>query len=321
MSEEIRFETVTNGETRLRVAVTGRGPLILCVHGWPELWYSWRYQLPALAKAGYTVAALDVRGYGGSSRPHPVDAYTLRELAGDVKAVIDQLGAGAAILIGHDWGAPIVWNTALLHPGAVRAVAGLSVPWRPPAAGATGTLHDIYEGRFFYQTYFQAEGTAEAELEADVRDSLWRVYWALSGDAPLDKWIEEKPADARLLDGLDAPTTLPAWLQDEDLDVYAAAFTASGFRGPINRYRASKLDGEDLIGLAGAHIAQPACFIAGECDVVRHFVPGLDLYEDPGAACDDFRGATLIAGAGHWVQQEAADATNDALLTFLRSIE
>jgi pimeloyl-ACP methyl ester carboxylesterase len=115
--------TVQNGSISLRVALQGSGPLILCVHGWPELWYSWRHQMRHFAELGYTVAAMDVRGYGGSDKPAPVEAYTLAELAGDAAAVVRDLSEKPAILVGHDWGAPIAYATALLHPDQVAAVA------------------------------------------------------------------------------------------------------------------------------------------------------------------------------------------------------
>jgi pimeloyl-ACP methyl ester carboxylesterase len=315
------FIKVENGGVSLNVAVKGEGPLILCVHGWPELWYSWRHQIERFAGRGYKVAAMDVRGYGGSSKPPEIAAYSMRNLASDVAAVIDALGGGAAILFGHDWGAPIVWNTALLHPGKVSAVAGLSVPYFPRGEASLLTaVRAIYAGRFFYQIYFQPEGVAEAELEADVATSLRKIYFALSGDAPVDKWLETKPADARLLDGMTDPQPFPAWLSARDLDVYVEAFRAGGFRGPLNRYRAQEIDFADLADLAGASITQPACFVGGERDAVRHFIPGGDLYATPGAACADFRGSTIVPGAGHWVQQEAPEAVNAALEAFLAAL-
>ncbi len=314
----MEFREIENGEIVLRVALSGHGPVILCVHGWPELWYSWRHQLRHFAERGYTVAAMDVRGYGGSSKPHAIEAYRMTELCADVAAVARALSDEPVVLFGHDWGAPIVWNTALRHPESVRAVAGLSVPYLP--AGDIGTLdlfRGIYAGRFFYQLYFQEEGVVEAEVEGDFETALRKIYFSLSGDAPLDDWLKNKPADASLLDGMVDPRPFPEWMSEEDLGVYVDAFTAGGFRGPINRYRAQNLDVAESGPLRGLPVEQPACFVGGERDAVRRFVPGMDLYADPGAACADFRGSTIIAGAGHWVQQEAPEATNEALQRFL----
>ncbi|HEX3918270.1 MAG TPA: alpha/beta hydrolase [Caulobacteraceae bacterium] len=315
------FVTVHNGDIALNVAVKGEGPLILCVHGWPELWYSWRHQIEHFAARGYKVAAMDVRGYGGSSKPSAIAAYTMMELASDVAAVIDALGGGRAILFGHDWGAPIVWNTALLYPDKVSAVAGLSVPYFPRGEASLLTaVRMIYAGRFFYQLYFQAEGVAEAELEADIPVSLSKIYFALSGGATPDKWIEVKPGDAGLLDGMVDPQPFPAWLSAADLAVYVEAFKAGGFRGPLNRYRAQDIDHAELEPLAGALVTQPALFIGGERDAVRHFIPGGDLYADPDASLADARGSVIISEVGHWVQQEAPEATNAALEAFLAGL-
>lgn len=315
----MNFVEVTRGEITLRVALEGDGPVLLCVHGWPELWYSWRHQMRYFAARGYRVAAMDVRGYGGSSKPREVAAYTMKELTADVAAVAQSLSTEPVVLLGHDWGAPIVWNTALRYPQLVRAVAGLSVPYLP--AGDVMMLDQweaLYPDRFFYQLYFQQPGMVEAEVESDYRGALRKIYYALSGNAPQDGWLKAKPRTARLLDGLADPQPFPEWMSEDDLNVYVEAFTAGGFHGPINRYRAQVLDFEESAAFRGKSIRQPACFIGGAKDAVRHFVPGGDLYADPGAACEDFRGATIIPGIGHWVQQEAPAETNAALEEFLR---
>ena len=317
----MNFVQVQNGPINLNVAVAGDGPLILCVHGFPELWYSWRHQISHFSRLGYKMAALDVRGYGGSSKPREIAAYTIRNLASDVAAVIDQLGGGTAILFGHDWGAPIVWNTALLHPDKVTAVAGLSVPFIPRGpAPFIDMVKPIYKDRFFYQLYFQEEGVAEAEFEADIPGALRKTYFAISGAAPLNKWLEHKPADAKLLDGMIDPQPFPDWMSEQDLGVYVEAFRAGGFRGPLNRYRAQNMDFQELAELAGKPVTQPSCFIGGERDAVRAFIPGMDLYANPGMACTDFRGSTILPGIGHWVQQEAPSETNAALEEFLKGV-
>jgi pimeloyl-ACP methyl ester carboxylesterase len=317
----VDFVTVHNGPIDLNVAVSGSGPLIVCVHGFPELWYSWRHQIAHFAAQGFRVAALDVRGYGRSSKPRDVAAYTLRHLASDVVAVIEQMGDGPAILFGHDWGAPIVWHTALLHPAKIRAVAGLSVPFFPRGnAPFIDLVRAAYSGRFFYQIYFQQEGVAEAELESDIAGALRKMYFALSGAAPLNKWLEPKSPEAKLLDGLIDPQPFPGWMSESDLGIYADAFRAGGFRGPLNRYRAQAIDFGELAELSGQNIVQPSTFIAGERDPVRAFIPGLDLYANPGIACADFRGSTIMPDIGHWVQQEAPRESNEALESFVRGL-
>jgi pimeloyl-ACP methyl ester carboxylesterase len=313
---------VDNGDITLRVEVTGDGPAVLCVPGWPELASSWSHQVSHLAHRGYRVAALDVRGYGGSSVPREVERYTLRELSGDVAAVASALGDGPFVLVGHDWGAPIAWTTAIRHPDRVCAVAGLSVPYTPPMATSVIDLFDqLYAGRFFYMLYFQEPGVAEAAFEADLRAALKRVYFALSGEAPVNSLLIDAPRDAALLSLLPEPPDGPlSFLADADLDRVVSTFERTGLTGAFNRYRALALDADTSTDIVGATVDQPSCFIAGELDPVRSMVPGVDLFADPGAGCTDFRGTTLIGAAGHWVQQEAPRAVNDALDTFLDSL-
>jgi pimeloyl-ACP methyl ester carboxylesterase len=322
MATEPTFEHIETNGIRLRVAVEGDGPLIVMVHGWPESWYSWRHQIPALAAAGYRVAVPDVRGYGDSDKPQAKEAYAIKEMCADVAGLIDALGEERAILVGHDWGAPIVWNTALFHPDKVRAVAGLSVPHtgRGPMPRVE-LFKQLYKDRFFYQLYFQAEGVAEAELEADIRTSLRKIYYWISGDGMKAKLRPNKDPDAGLLDNLPDPDPFPAWLSDEELDYYVAQFEKSGFRGPINRYRTAELDFEQQAAIADSKIEQPTAFIAGTLEPVLAFIPGVDMIEVMRNHVTDLRLVRLIDGAGHWVQQEAPDEVNAALLEFLGTLD
>ncbi len=322
MGSDITTTHVETNGIRLRVAVEGDGPLVILVHGWPELWYSWRHQIPALAAAGWRVVAPDMRGYGGSDKPHEVEAYGMRTLTADVVGLIDAFGEERAVLVGHDWGAPICWHTALLHPGRVRAVAGLSVPFFPRGPVSPIQMYrTLYADRFFYQLYFQEEGVAEAELEADVRTALRKIYYGASGDAegppPVDGG---KHPSQSLLEGRIDPDPFPAWMSEDDLDYFVAAFEEGGFRGPINRYRCQQRDWEELTELTGAKIRQPSFFIAGSRDLVRNLIPGTDLYVDPGAHCTDFRGQVVIERKGHWIQQEAPEEVTEALLGFLGEV-
>jgi pimeloyl-ACP methyl ester carboxylesterase len=323
MADSFTLQYFDANGIRIRAAVEGEGPLVIMVHGWPELWYSWRHQIRTIAAAGYRVVAPDVRGYGGSDKPHHIEAYDMLQLTADVAGLIDALGEDQANLVGHDWGAPICWNTALLFPERIRAVAGLSVPYFPRGEISAIELYKrIHAKRFFYQLYFQQEGVAEAEFEADVRAALRKVYYMGSGDrskAVMGAVAAKKTGDD-MLGGLPDPDPFPDWLTEADLDYYAAAFEAGGFRGPFNRYRAQQRDWEILADLAGRTVDQPSCFIAGALDPVRGFVPGLDLYQSAGAYCTDYRGTTLIDGEGHWIQQEAPDAVNRALVEFLATL-
>jgi len=319
--DSFTLRTIKTNGISLRAAVEGEGPLVILVHGWPELWYTWRHQIRPIARAGYRVVAPDMRGYGGSDKPADVTAYDMANLMADVVGIIDALGEQTAILIGHDWGAPICWNTATLHSARISAVAGLSVPHSRRGKGAVIDLwRQIYQGKFFYQNYFQAEGVAEAELEADVRTSLRKIYYGLSGNIPsMENWLQRPPGGG-LLQGLVDPDPFPGWLSANELDYFVENFQAGGFRGPINRYRNQNRD-YDMLPMMGANpVAQPACFIAGAKDMVRAFVPGHDTYKNAAINCTDLRVNTVIDGVGHWVGEEAPDQVNAALLEFLGSL-
>ena len=322
MSIAPQFETLETNGVRLRVALAGSGPLVVLVHGWPESWYSWRHQIPALVAAGYRIAAPDVRGYGGSDKPAEIPAYSLKTLAGDVTGLVPALGEKSAIFIGHDWGAPIVWNAALFFPERVRAVAGLSVPHtgRGPLPSIQ-LMQRMHRGRFFYQLYFQTPGVAEAEFEADVRTALRKVYYWASGDFARSGIKIDKPADATMLQGLPDPQPFPAWLSEADLDYYTGEFQRSGFRGPLNRYRCSEIDWADQEPFKDAKITQPAAFIAGTLEPVLRFLPGVDMVELMKKAMADLRLVEMIEGGGHWIQQEKPAETTAALLKFLKLVD
>ena len=322
-SDAFSFQQLETNGISVRAVVEGAGPLVIMVHGFPELWYSWRHQIRPIAQAGFKVVVPDVRGYGESDKPHPIEAYDMISLTNDVVGLIDALGEDQAILFGHDWGAPICWNTAALHPERVAAVAGLSVPFfqRGPQS-SIDNWKALYGDGFFYQLYFQEEGVAEAAFEADIRTALRKVYYAISGDgehAPLHSLSATEPLEDLLATMVD-PDPFPAWLTDEDLDYYTEAFASGGFRGPLNRYRAQQRDWELLPQLSELEVQQPSYFIGGALDPVRTFVPGTDLYAAPEANCTDFRGSTIIDGEGHWIQQEAPEEVTRLLLRFLEEV-
>src|SRR3984893_8068208 len=154
----------TNG-IRMHVAEAGSGPLVVLLHGFPESWYSWRHQLTALSDAGFHAVAPDQRGYGQTDRPGDIAAYSMFHPAGDLCGWLDALGEGQAVVVGHDWGAPVAWHTALFRPDRLRGVAGLSVPFRPGRERAPQAVQRAPLGDRFYQIYFQQPGVAEADLE------------------------------------------------------------------------------------------------------------------------------------------------------------
>ena len=315
------LQMIDAGAVRLRVAIQGTGPLIVLIHGFPESWYSWRHQITALANAGYRVAAPDVRGYGGSDKPDAIEAYSIKDVCADVDGLIAALGADQAVVAGHDWGAAIAWGTAQFHPDRVAAVAGLSVPHLGRGSMPSIQLfRQIYKDRFFYQLYFQDAGVAEAELEADIRTALRKVYYTSSGDGHRANARIENPAGPGWLDRMTDPKELPPWLTEADLDYYVSQFRASGFRGPLNRYRTSEIDFAQKAPFEGKQIAQPAAFVAGTHDAVLRMVPGVDMVELMRPQLADLRTVRLIEGAGHWVQQERPAEVNAALLEFLATL-
>jgi pimeloyl-ACP methyl ester carboxylesterase len=315
---EITHRVVETNGIRMHAAEAGRGPLVVLCHGFPESWYSWRHQLIALAQAGYHAVAPDQRGYGQTTAPEPIEHYTLLHLVGDIVGLVDALGEKTAVIAGHDWGAPVAWHTALLHPRRVRAVAGLSVPYTRGRVG-TMTRQENFGDNFWYWVYFQQPGVAEAELEADLRKSLRMIYFVVSGDIPEEMRPVKKPATAKFLDGMTDPERFPSWVTEEDLDYYVAQYQQSGFRGPLNWYRNIDRNIEITPQLETAKIEQPSFFIAGNKDPVLSFGRGnwVSKMDD---LVTDMRGKVFIEGAGHWVQMERPAEVNEALLGFLKSV-
>jgi len=318
------FQMIDTGRAKLRAAVQGDGSLVIMVHGFPESWYSWRHQIGPVAEAEYRVAALDVRGYGGSDRLEPVEAYSMEALTGDVAGVAEALAPGdKAILIGHDWGAPIVWNTALTRPDVISAVAGLSVPYTGvPNRPFTEIFTEAFtsKGIFFYQAWFQNVGPPEAEAEADVRGFLRKFYYGICGDAPPGTW-PMKAHGASLLEGMVDPDPFPAWLSPEDLDYYVAEFEGSGFRGPISRYRNHERDFAWLQGFKDRKIEQPSLLIGGDRDPAFN---GFGRIPDPAALMrdhvTDLRSSHVLPGCGHWTQQERPAEVTAILLDWLKGL-
>jgi pimeloyl-ACP methyl ester carboxylesterase len=288
------------GGIELSVTDAGSGPAVVLCHGFPELAFSWRHQVPALIDAGYRVLVPDMRGYGASSVPAEVEAYDVLSLCGDMVGLLDSIGESQAIFVGHDWGANVVWWLAAIHPERVRAVAGLSVPFVPRAPAAPIPIMRAHLGEDFYIVWFQEPGVADAALGSDVRRTLttsrqWTAQWA-----------EE--------DG--AVRKRPEWLSEEELQVYVDAFERTGFTGGLNWYRNIDRNWELTEPYGERRIEQPAMFLTGELDPVRTFMP----VEAMDGWVTDLRSRTVVPGAGHWVQQQAPEAVNAELLGFLAAL-
>jgi pimeloyl-ACP methyl ester carboxylesterase len=299
MPRKVRHRQLAANGIELHVADAGEGAPVVLLHGFPELWYSWRHQLQALADGGYHAIAPDLRGYGGSSAPSEIEGYSFEAVCGDLIALLDGLQEQQAVFIGHDWGAAVAWQLALERPDRVPAVAGLSVPFAPRAPARPMSLLRRALGEDFYIVWFQEPGVAERALERDVGRTLktteqWTADWAARED--------------------DAP--LPRWLTEEDLQVYVDAFTRTGFRGGLNYYRNIDRNWERNASLAEGRLDMPALFNTGSRDPVQRFMPT----ETMNGWVTDLR-VVRVEGAGHWVQQERPDEVNDALLGFLRELD
>jgi pimeloyl-ACP methyl ester carboxylesterase len=290
------LQLAVNG-IELHVLDEGEGPLVILCHGFPELGFSWRHQVPALTQAGFRVLAPDLRGFGESSAPNAIDSYDVISLCGDLCGLLDAAGEDSAIFIGHDWGASLVWQLATLHPGRVRSVAALSVPFVPRAAEPPLSILRRYLGEDFYIVWFQQPGVADAALARDVRRTLTTSrQWT-------SRWAEEESAPARR----------PPWLSEQELEVYVEAFERTGFTGGLNWYRNIDRNWELMAPVAERRVEQPAFFLTGERDPVRRFMPA----EAMRGWVTDLREEIVVPGAGHWVQQERPDAVNASLLKFL----
>jgi pimeloyl-ACP methyl ester carboxylesterase len=301
----------------LFIAEQGQGPLVILCHGWPELSYSWRHQMGAIADAGFHAVAPDMRGFGKTSAPQDIAAYSIMDTVGDVVGLVQALGETKAILIGHDWGAPVVWHAALFRPDMFTAVAGLSVP--PPLRAKGRPLEKLRMDGIenFYWQYFQTPGVAEAEFERDVDHSMRAMFAKGFGDGANSLFVD--PAKGFLGNRPGNPV-LPDWISEAELAHFVANYKASGFRGGFNWYRNIDRNWELTAPWHGAVVRQPSLFIAGSEDSVITGMIGAKRVAELDKVLPDLRGKIIIEGAGHWVQQERPAEVNAALIEFLKDV-
>jgi len=311
----------TNGiELHLVEAGPEDGHPVVLAHGFPELSYSWRHQIPALAEAGYHVLAPDQRGYGRSDRPDASEDYDIHHLTDDLLGLLDDIGAAKAVFVGHDWGSMVVGQMALLHPERMDGVVVMSVPLLPRGAmPPVQMMRQLFGESFFYILYFQEPGVADRDLGADPTETMTRMLAGLTlpSDGGTDIAGLANPDGGGFVDRLPKAQGLPGWLSQAELDHYIAEFSRTGFTGGINWYRNFDRNWETTPQLDGVHVTIPSAFITGTLDPVNLMSPAAVM---DGHALDH-RGNTLVDGAGHWVQQEAPDEVNAALLTFLSSLD
>jgi pimeloyl-ACP methyl ester carboxylesterase len=321
----VAHRTIGANGIHLHFVEQGEGPLIVMCHGFPESWYSWRHQLPALSAAGFHAVAVDVRGYGQSDRPEAIDQYTLLHLVGDMVGLLDALGVQQAVIAGHDWGAVVAWHAALLRPDRFRAVIALSFPYLQRSPVAPTLAMPRRKDSVFYVLYFQEPGVAEAELERDVRQTFLKVLGGgsvaggsverLAGDP-----VAMVPRDGGLLSGRPTPATLPNWLTEAELEFYVREFERTGFRGGLNWYRNADRNWELLAPFEGAKVTVPALYMTGDRDLLLTF-PGMDrVVANLANSVPQLRGKIILPGCGHWTQQERASEVNAAMIDFLRQL-
>lgn len=320
----IQRDVQTDGLTqRVLEAGPDDGPLVLLIHGFPELGVSWRAQVAALADAGFRAVAPDMRGYGGTGGPAETETHTILHLVGDMVDLIRALGRQTCVVVGHDWGAPVAWHCALIRPDLFTAVAGLSVPFQPrrpkgpptPAMAAISKragLGDLYISRF------QAPD-AHVPFDADPATALRKMFFAYDGATPdTGQSTGFLARGVDLIDSIADDATLPPWMSAGHFAEYVDAFSTGGFKHPVDWYRCLDRNWELTAWLQDRRITVPSLFLVGERDPVRHYAgaheAGLKDW------LTDLRGQHVLPGAGHWLQQERPDQVNRLLLGFLEEI-
>ena len=303
---------VDTGEVSLAVHEMGDGPPVVLVHGFPELAYSWRHQLPALARAGYHVIAPDMRGYGGSDKPLPVTDYAIRKLIGDIEGLMEAYSIERAVIIGHDWGAMVTWQMSLLAPECMAGLVCLNIPHipRPPINPITYMRWKL--GKDFYIVNFQKSDEADRRFAEDPRRFINVMMRRRQFSRGPSGSRRRRRRPLSLLDALerDEPAG-EALLSDAELDVYAAAFAAGGFSGPINWYRNWAQNWKSTKGVDQT-VRVPALFVGADSDIIisrkqieamKPFVPDLEI--------------AMIEDCGHWTQQEKPAELNRIMLDWL----
>ncbi len=324
---QLNYRHVEVNGLRMRIADHGEGPLVLLCHGFPETAYAWRHQLAVLADAGYRAVAPDLRGFGGTSAPGGTEAYALQHLVADLVALVDALAADRAVIVGNDWGATLAWHAALLRPDRFSAVAAVGVPimGQPPVPPTQ--IFPQTEDALFYTLYFQDEGVAEKEFEADVRCTLLKIYHAASGEAGPRLQGDGTPnpfgmvsRKHGLLSSLSMPDHDLPWLSDEDLAVFVSDYAESGFRGGLNLYRNLDRNWALHAAFAGLQVHVPALYMVGSRDTGLS-IPGMrQIIEAQKVFAPQLREPIFLDECGHWAPQEQSTKVSEALVRFLAEV-
>ncbi|KAL1219843.1 hypothetical protein V5N11_022371 [Cardamine amara subsp. amara] len=307
----------------IHVAIQGpsNGPIVLLLHGFPELWYSWRHQIPGLAAHGYRAVAPDLRGYGDSDAPPEISSYTCFHIVSDLVAIISALTSSEeekVFVVGHDWGALIAWYLCLFRPDKVKALVNLGVPFSfgptDPSAKPLDDLRAFY-GNDFYMCRFQEHGEIEAEIgEVGIERVVKRIL-TYRDPGPLIM-----PKDQSFWGCKDESIPLPSWLSEEDVAYYVTKFEEKGFSGGVNFYRNFNRNNELLGPWVGKRIEVPTKFVIGELDMVN-YMPGVKEYIHGPKFKEDVplleEPVVVMEGVAHFLNQEMPQEILQFILDFI----
>ncbi|XP_010674075.2 uncharacterized protein LOC104890332 [Beta vulgaris subsp. vulgaris] len=312
--EEIVHKKVHVNGINMHIAEKGEGQVVLLLHGFPELWYSWRHQIIALASNGYHAIAPDLRGYGDSDSPTSSLSYTCFHLVGDIIGLLDLLNVDQVLLVAHDMGAMVGWYLCMFRPDRIKAFVSLSVPFRPrnPKLKPTQTLRAIF-GDAYYICRFQEAGDIEAEItECGIKHVLKKILTSRDPGAPMlpkGKSFDVSP---------ESPIILPSWLSEEDIDYYAAKYEEKGFTGPLNHYRNLDWNWELTAPWTGVELKVPAKLVVGDLDMVYNMFGVKDYVHNGGFKKDVplLEDIVVMEGVGHFINQEKAEEVNQHIIEF-----
>jgi pimeloyl-ACP methyl ester carboxylesterase len=304
---------------RMHYIDEGEGPLVILLHGFPYLWYMWRRQIGALAKAGFRVVVPDQRGFGQTDRPDSIEAYDMSQAVGDMVGLMKALGETSAVIVGHDLGAWVAQSAAMLRPDLFRGLVMLNTPVPPrgkirPTVG----LQEMAKGRVFHHLYFQQIGKPDRELASDPRKTLRSMYYSVSGSAVgAERWRLFIEAGEPILNAFTEPKEFPSWLSARAIDYYVDEYTRTGFTGAINYYRCRDRNWEITSFLDGAVVRQPSMFIGGAADPSLEPIELRGLYDQFDTYLSGLQKKVLLPGVGHSAAEESVDQVNALLLEFL----
>ncbi|XP_059625649.1 uncharacterized protein LOC132268816 [Cornus florida] len=313
--EKIEHRNISVNGITMHVAEIGEGPAVLFLHGFPELWYTWRHQMLSLSSSGYRAIAPDLRGYGDTDAPPSAASYTAFHIVGDLLGLLDALGLDQVFLVGHDWGAFIAWYFCMFRPDRIRALVNLSIAFHPrnPSIKPTDSMR-AFLGDDYYMCRFQEPGEAEEEF-AQV-DTAKLIKSFLSTRNPVPFCV---PKEIGLGNFFETPDTLPSWLTQEDVNYFASKFNQKGFTGGLNYYRAIDQNWELTAPWTGIQIQVPVKFIVGDLDSTYN-TPGVKDYIHKGGFKKDvplLQEVVVMEGVAHFINQEKPEEISAHIYDFI----